>query len=469
MKHLIPLALAALLAAQPGAAAELRSSRADQRSLALTVYNNDLALVRDGRTVTLPAGESVLAFQDVAAQIRAESARLYSTAPLAVVEQNFDFDLLSPRKLLEKYVGRELRLVRIHPTTDQEKEERGTLLSVTDGGVVFRIGERIETGGEHSPWRFVFDEVPANLRERPTLSMTLAADNGGRRDLQLAYLTGGVSWRSDYVATLAGDDRTLDLTGWVTLTNRSGVGYPDAHLQLLAGDVQQAPPEVTMHDPYLPAPAMTKSLAMPKQEALFDYHLYTVARPTTLADNQTKQVLLLQAGDVPVAKEYRFDAGDWNGFLTPQEGKRELKSEIYLSFANAKPALGQPLPKGIVRFYKRDGRGDLQFIGENRLDHTPEGREVRLKVGAAFDLTASRRQSDFKKVSDDVRESAWKVELFNAKEERVEVKVVEHPGRDWEVLQESAPHEKEDGGSVAWTVKLPAKGQAELIYRLRVQ
>ncbi len=437
---------------------ELKSTATDQQGVALTVYNRDLALVRDTRKVRLPQGVSRLAFTDVSARIRPETARLYGD--LQVLEQNFDYDLLSPQKLLEKYVGRTIGLVRTHPQTGEEKREQGELLSVAEGQVVLRVGDRIETGGPHAPWRFVFDEVPANLRERPTLTMLIDSPVADERPVELVYLTGGLSWKADYVATLEGDK--LDLNGWVTLNNVSGATYRDARLQLLAGDVQQAPEPAAK----LIARSMAMEAAAPpmKREELFEYHLYTLERPTTIADRQTKQVLLLQAKGAPVKRDYRIDAGD--AYDTFDAAEQALKTQVWLRFSNEPPALGQPLPAGVLRFYQRDQSGATQFIGEQRIEHTPEGRELQLNVGNAFDITATRRQTDFRKGYGEEHEARWELQVFNAKAEPVQVNVLAAFPGEWKVLEESAPHERQDAATARWAVAVPAKGKTVLTYKV---
>jgi hypothetical protein len=439
---------------------ELKSSADDQQALALTVYNRELALVRDSRTLRLPKGVTWLAFSDVSAQIRPETARLYGE--LTVLEQNFDYDLLSPQKLLEKYVGREVGLVRRHPQTGEEQRATGTLLSVADGGVVFRIGDRIETGGTDSPWRFVFDEVPANLRERPTLTMLVDSPAAGEQKVELAYLSGGLSWKADYVATL--DEETMDLTGWVTLTNTSGAGYRNARLQLLAGEVNQVREELQE----LAAPAMVREApaAPVEREELFEYHLYTLPRPTTLANQQTKQVLLLQAARIPVQRDYRVEVGTGYGYGTYGADRQELPTQVVLRFKNERPALGEPLPAGILRFYQRDRAGASQFVGEQRIGHTPEGRELELAVGNAFDLTATRRQTGFRKGQGQERETSWEVTLFNAKTSAVKVQVEAGFPDEWKMLEESLPHTALSARTARWTVPVPAKGQTVLTYKI---
>src|SRR5437762_2323980 len=298
-------AVATALATCPlahAAVEEMPSTLKDQQSVAITIYNENLALVKDTRRVTLEAGPNRLALREVSGRMRPETASLRSlTHPgaLTLVEQNFDFDLLTPAKLLEKYVGRTVRVVKTHPTTGAESVETATVLAASNG-VVLRIGDRIETG---PPGRIVYDGVPANLRDRPTLVTELLSARAGAQTLELSYLSGGLSWKADYVAELNGADSALDLNGWVTLTNTSGTAYPSAKLQLVAGDVNRVRDELRQAAGLAARTAKAGAPASEMaQESLFEYHLYTLQRPTTIADNQTKQVALLSAGGVPVAK-----------------------------------------------------------------------------------------------------------------------------------------------------------------------
>jgi len=465
LRRAAALASAALLLAAPGvhAADELRTTAADQQTVSLTVYNGDLALVRDARRLRLAAGELRLAFADVSAQIRPETARLYGGA--RVLEQSFDFDLLTPETLLEKYVGREVGLVRSHPTTGDERVERGTLLSVAGGSPVFRFGDRIETAGPNLPWRFVFQDVPADLRERPTLTMLLHSAEAADTDLELAYLTGGLSWQADYVATLAEGGEQMDLAGWVTLTNASGASYRDAQVQLLAGEVnlvRQVGPE------RMRAMAMAEpAVADVARESLFEYHLYTLARPTTVLDRQTKQVALLQAENIGLEREYRVDAsGPFHGDYGDE---RRLPVLTVLAFHNEAPALGEPLPAGVLRFYQRDSAGRAQFIGESAIGHTAEGERVEAALGAAFDLSADARQTDYRRGYGEEHESAWEVELRSAKDVPVTVAITASFPGEWLVVDESAPHARVSAGSARWRLQVPAKGKATLSYRVRLR
>lgn len=452
------------LAAEP--VRDIASTAAEREGVALTVYNDDLALVKERRRAELPAGLVRLSLREVAAQMRPETAllRAASGPALALVEQNFDFDLLTPQKLLEKYVGREVTVIRPHPTTDAERRERATVLAAGQG-TVLRFADRIETG---VPGRLAFDGVPANLRDRPTLSVLLDAA-GGRQSVELSYLTGGLSWKADYVASLAADGRSLDLNGWVTLTNRSGAGFADATLQLVAGSVNRVRPnDGRLMAMAAPAPARAK-VAEATQEALMDYHLYSFERPTTISDNQTKQLALLSAGAVPTRREYLLAGNDW--YYRDRYGQigQKLKPAVFLEFDNKGGQLGKPLPAGTVRVYARDSKGAAQFVGEDRIEHTAKNETLRLRLGEAFDITAERRQTNYRRIADNQSESSWRIELRNAKEEAATVKVQEPMPGDWEMVQESQRHTKESARVASWAVAIPAGGTTVLDYTVRVR
>jgi len=465
----------ALPAGSISCAGEITSTLDDQQEVAVTIYNEDLALVRDQRQVNLPVGSVDLALREVSARIRPETALLSSlTRPggLTILEQNFDFDLLTPHKLLEKYVGKDVQLVRTHPETGKDQFETARVLAANEG-MVLQIGDRVETG---VPGRLVFPDVPANLRDRPTLVVSLENAKGGVQDTELSYLTGGLGWRADYVAELNPEDTALDLSGWVTLTNRSGATYRNALLQLVAGDVNRVREEMRFRGDVVMAADMAREAApQMSEQSLFEYHLYTLQRPTTIRDNQTKQVALLNASGVTVNKEFRLQGSPY--YYQGRQGDlgQKLKVGVFVEFDNRKQDnLGLPLPKGIVRVYKQDQQGRPQFIGEDRIDHTPENETVRLKLGDAFDVTADRKQTDFRKLGGDSRynyrfESAYEVRLKNAKDEEVTVTVAEPVPGDWEMLQESHKHIKASADTALWKVKVPAKGEAVLTYRVEVK
>ena len=453
------------------ATSERRRTLDDQQSVAETIYNEDLALVKEVRNVTMDAGVNRIALRDVSARLRPETALLRSLShpgSLELLEQNFDFDLLTPEKLLAKHVGQTVRVVKTHYAAGVPVEtlEPAQVLAASSG-VVLKMGDRIETG---VPGRIVFDAVPANLRDRPTLVSELQSKRAGAQQLELSYLSGGLSWQADYVAELSADDGALDLNGWVTLNNRSGTAYSNAKLQLVAGDVnrvrdqmQRARLSGAMAE--LAAPA-AKAVA---QESLFEYHLYTLGRATTLADNQTKQVALLSATAVPTKKELLLQGSPhYYSDSVGNIGSR-IKVAVFMEFANRESArLGMPLPKGVVRVYKRDSAGNAQFVGEDRIEHTPKNDTVRLNLGNAFDVTADKKQTDFRRRDPNARayESAYEIVLRNAKAEAVSVTVREPVPGDWTMLDESSKHEKVAAGTAQWRVSVAAGGSTTLKYRV---
>ena len=469
----IPCIAAGSLLLASFCSAEVRTTPDQQTAVAVTIYNQNLALVKDRRELSLQKGEQQLAFRGVSAQMRPETALLRNTEQsdaLRVLEQNFDFDLLTPQKLLEKYLGRSVRIARINPATGNETVQEATVLSVQNGTVV-QIGDRIET---NPPGRFIFDELPASLRDQPTLSIELDNAVRGKQSLELSYLTGGLSWRADYVAEISQDDKNLDITGWVTLDNQSGAAYKNAALQLVAGDVNQVAPAMDIRRRKGMVAEMDSAAPAMAQEALFEYHLYSLGRPTTIQNKQKKQVSLMSAGGVKAAKELVLEGQTYYYQSRQQQIGQRLKFGVYLQFDNEeKNGLGTPLPKGVVRVYKRDSKGNAQFVGEDRIDHTANKESVRLKLGNSFDVIANKKQTDFK-IQDKVLggrifDSSFEIEVKNAKQEVVEVIVREPIPGDWEMLRESAPHKKVSSGMAEWRVQVPAQGSKKLSFTTRVK
>jgi hypothetical protein len=450
--------------ARPAAAQETRVTQSDQTAVAVTIYNENLALVKDRRRVALEAGIQSLAVIDVSGQMRPETALLHSTGGgVSVLEQNFEFDLLTPEKLLEESVGETVRVIKTNPETGAETIEEARILSVA-GGLVLKIGDRIETA---YPGRVVFDRVPSRLRARPTLVLELENAAAGEQELELSYLTGGLGWKADYVAELSADEKTLDLDGWVTLTNTSGTTYNNARLQLVAGDVNQVE-QVMRKDMQYMAAAEAAAPPPMAQEELFEYHLYTLGRPTTIGDNQTKQVALLSGDGIPVTKEYRL-VNIGTAYNYPMGDMSRVNPVVRIAFDNEEAGhLGVPIPKGIVRVYKNDASGQALFIGEDSVDHTPKGETVRLDLGQAFDVTAQPKQTDFEQLSDRVFEAAFEIEIKNAKTQDVTVTVAEQFPANWKILDESHPHEKVQAFQAEWNVPVPAEGSSILKYRVRV-
>ncbi len=445
----------------------------DQKELAVTIYNNDLALVKDTRRVNLEREFNKLAWRGVSAQMRPETALLRNIghpAGFRLQEQNFDFDLLTPEKLLEKNLNKTVTVIRTNPATGAETREAATVLA-TSGGTVLKFADRIETG---IPGRLAFSGVPENLRDKPTLVISLINTVAGEQNLELSYLTAGMSWRADYVAELNERDDRLDLNGWVTLTNQSGAAYPNARLQLVAGDLNRVRSRPPMPRGATAMAAKMADVEDLKQEALFEYHLYTLQRPTTLSENQTKQVALLSATNVSIQKEFLLAGASHYYFGQYGDVGQKLKVAVFVEFQNKGDGLGIPLPKGIVRVYKKDTQGNAQFVGEDQIDHIPRNETVRLKLGDAFDVTADRRQTDFKRLAEESRhvvifETAYRLVLKNAKKEAVTVVVREPVPGDWTMISESQPHTKAASGIAEWKIRVPADGESTLIYRVRAR
>ncbi|HRE18692.1 MAG TPA: hypothetical protein PLW86_16755, partial [Rhodocyclaceae bacterium] len=360
------VALALTNSAFAAPADETSVTAANRTALGITIYNDGQALVRDTRALPLKAGQNRIAFRDVAATIRPETASLRATSgsPFSLLEQNYEFDLLTPHALLNKYVGKEITVIRSHPTTGVETPEKATVLATNDG-VVLRYADRIETGVSG---RIAFGSVPATLRDRPTLSLLLDSPRNGQQEAELMYLANQVGWKADYIANVNAAGDRMQLNGWVTLTNQSGTAFENARLQLVAGTlnrVREVRSEVMYAAKAMAAPAP----APMQQEKIGDFHLYTLERPTTILENQTKQVALLSADNIPVKREYVLQqpGGYWWYQSARSDMQKGLKPSIFLRFENKGGELGMPLPAGVIRAYIKDSRGGAQFVGEDRI------------------------------------------------------------------------------------------------------
>ena len=444
-----------------------KSTPAEQKSLHLTIYNQNLGLVKDVRELSLATGIHSLWFEGVAARIDPTSVSIRSLTAsdkLEVLEQNFEYDLISPRKLMEKYVGRTVELVR---TIDDRDEIVQAKLIGTENGYVYEIAGKIAI---NPPGRVVLPSLPKGLISKPSLVWLL--DNGRKNHtIEASYLTADISWKADYVAVLSKDDSKVDLSGWVTIDNKSGATYEDATLKLVAGDIHRVQPErpmVMIADEMQVRGGRAQSF---QEESFFEYHLYTLKRKATVKNNQTKQIGLLSAEDVGVEKSFVY-ASNGRYYITRMGGPdTRTKVGVYVSLENSSENnMGMPLPKGVVRMYKKDQDGALQFIGEDRIDHTPEDEVIRLKVGDAFDIVAERVQTDYKVLSSGhLYESAYKVTIRNHKEEDIVVSVVEQLYGDWEVVQKSHAFEKEASHRIRFDVPIERKASTELIYTVRVK
>ena len=455
--------------------ATVTSTLSDQQEVAVTVYNQNQALVRDVRRLDLPTGELDLRFMDIAAKVNPATVHIASqTAPqdLAVLEQNYEYDLLNPQKLLEKYVGREVTLVRsrMENNTQQEVETKATLLANNESGPVWQVGNQIETGipGAH----YIFPDLPPNLYSKPTLIWLLTNRHAGQQTVEASYLTNDMNWNADYVVTVASTEKTAALNGWVTLVNNSGTEFRNAQLQLVAGAVNvvqppRAQPMMAFGRNAVPAPAPPQFA----QENISEYHLYTLDRRTTVQDRESKQISLLEAASFPIEKHYEVSGESYYYRDAIQPGE-PIKNpvEVHLKFKNSQAnSLGMPLPAGTMRVYQGDSKGRLQFIGEDHIDHTPKDERIDLHVGNAFDLVAERKQTDYQKIDRRTSEMAFEITLRNHKSEPVTIEVNEPIGGDWTMEQSSFKYEKTSAFSARFTVPVPANGEAVLTYRVRVR
>jgi hypothetical protein len=444
----------------------------DQVDLGVTVYNSDIALVRDVRDIQLPQGNSDLRFVDIAATVNPATVHFRSlTDPskVRVLEQNYEYDLLDPDKLLHKYVGRDVTVVRARQDqgTTSDETVRARLLSY-NGAPVWQIGNEIVTG--MPAYQFRFPELPQSLYTRPTLIWTLDNTGAARHRVETSYLAGKLSWNADYVLTVARDDKAADLDGWVTLTNGSGTSFRNAKLQLVAGDLNRVRNVLerkmadAMRSEIAPAaaPRMT-------EESFSDYHLYALGRKTTINNSETKQVSLLGGTAVPILKRYVVDGQSFY-YRSAQHPGAPIKDvvQVYYQFKNdERSGLGLPMPAGVLRVFQADSKGGVQFVGEDRIMHTPKDETLDVKIGNAFDVVCERKQIDFEKIAANTYEFEYEITLRNHKASAVSVEVNEPVGGTWRMLSASHTWTKSDAWAARFTVPVAADGTAILKYRVR--
>jgi hypothetical protein len=426
-------------------------SQTAQGEVSVTIYNNNLALVQDRRQLDIGANRSRLEFPDVSAQIRPETVTL--TGPgIGIVEQNFDFDLLSPQALMQKAVGETVTIVRTNPANGQETRERARILAA-NGGVVMQIGERIEVLRDDGlPVRVIFDRVPENLRARPTLSVTVQSERAGRRPVTLTYLTPGLGWSADYVALFDEANGRMDVQGWITLTNNSGTPYVNANTLLVAGAVGagQQNPGYGSQGPLRQAGTQTSN-----RERLGDFYLYPLPERTTIANRQTKQVSFLDVANTPAARAYEYR----NAWLGTAEQPQSASSVLRFSTSRDQ-GLGDALPAGTVRVYQRDARGNPQFVGESAIGHTPMGSELGLTTGEAFDVKVKPTVERRERINADRWRTTMRYVLTNARANAVTVDLMQSGlWGDTRITQESQPSERRSADDALWRVQVPANGE----------
>lgn len=467
------LGLALLLTASASAQGAPSSTEKDQKDLAVTVYNSNVALVCDVRRVSLPAGKVDLRFMDIAAAVNPATVHIVSlTAPkeLTVLEQNYEYDLLSPQKLLQKYVGKELTLVRTVEDNNSTKEVpvKATLLAYNEGPV-WQVGNEIITGMGAD--RYVFPDLPENLYSKPTLVWLLDNRHTGEQTLEASYLTNQMNWNADYVLTIGAGEKAADLNGWVTITNSSGTAYKNAQLQLVAGELNRVAPAPGVMGGVKMMARAENAAPQFAQEGLSEYHLYTLGRRTTLLNNETKQISLLAATGLRFDKNFQVDGQQYfyRSAYSPGQPIKE-PVQVHIKFKNSEAnSLGQPLPAGTVRVYQNDSKGRVQFIGEDSIDHTPKDETLDLHIGNAFDVVAERKQTDFQKLGSTTYEMAFEITLRNHKDTPITVEVNEPIGGDWTMEESNFKFTKTAAFAAQFQVPVEANGESVLKYRVRVR
>ena len=454
------------------------AAAAQKPNLELTVYNQNLALVKDRRLLILKEGLNRIRFADVAALIDPTSVHFRSLdnpEGTRVLEQNYEYDLVSTQKLLQKYVDAEISLV----TQDGTLHE-GTLLSGAQDIILEEKDGRITVVKLDQVREFSFPSLPEGLITRPTLVWEVETDEAGAQRVEVTYLTEGINWRADYIAVVNADDTAMDLTGWVTVDNRSGATYRDARLKLIAGDIRRIRPPAVVEGRVFEKAMVATAAPQFEEKPFFEYHLYTLQRPTTIKDNQTKQIEFASATEVPLRKIFVYDGSQglprfYGRPLTDQSYgiPTNTKVAVVLEFTNSvTDGLGIPLPKGTIRVYKQNAEGGSEFIGEDQIDHTPKDEQIRLNIGNAFDIVGERKQTNFKRLGDRVLEESYEITLRNHKDEAVEVRVVERLFRwsEWEIVRSSpADYTKLDAQTIEFRVRVPAGGERKVTYTVRYE
>jgi len=440
----------------------------EERAVALTVYNQDLGLVKDLRSLALEEGRNEVRFTDVPSAIDPTSVHVSAAeAEIVFLEQNYEYDLVSSRKLLQKYIDLDISL-----TTTQGQTITGTLLSGADD-IILATEDGIRVIRLSEVQEFAFPELPEGLITRPTLVWLVDAATGGTIPVQVTYLTNGITWRADYIAMLTGDDTAMDLTGWVTVDNRSGATYPDAKLKLVAGEVNVVR-EQEMVKELMARPMAEAAAPAVTEREFFEYHIYEVERPVTVRNNQTKQIEFVQVAGVPVDKILVYEPIPGlrpiygSGISDRGYGVSSDKTvQVRIELVNDEESgLGIPLPKGIVRVFKEDVDGGAEFVGEDSIDHTPKDETISLLLGEAFDVVGERIQKAYQQRGDREVIETIEITLRNHKAEDITVHVIEHLYRaqDAEITDATLEYEMLDASTVQFLVDVEADGEVTFEY-----
>ena len=428
------------------------------RDVAVTVYKENLGVVKDRRRFALPGGDSDLRFTEVASNIDPTSVHLrpVGRGDVEVLWQDYRYDLASTDKLLEKYVDQPIDVA-----TKDEQVKRGTLLAFDPMSLVIQEpGGSVSLVSRAEVRQVGLRELPKGLITRPTLVWRVRAAGGGERDLEVSYMTGGMDWHAEYVAVVEESGSSLELQGWASVENRSGATYENARLKLIAGTIHRAQQQGPIpYDSGIRAMAKMESAGQLEQRGFFEYHLYELPQRATLANNEVKQVGLLHAQGVKSVRKFTYDGAVDQDHV-----------QVRMEFLNdAASGLGMPLPEGIIRAFQRDTDGSLELVGEDRIQHTPKGQTVRVTVGSAFDIAAERKQTDVRQISARVNDVSYEITLTNHRKEAVEVTITEHAYGQWEIAQSTVPHKKKDSQTFEFTVRCDPEKPVTVAYTVRTR
>ena len=474
--YLLSLAVLGVTSFTATANSNVTSTVTDQTSLSMTVYQNNLAHIAETRSISLHKGINRVAFEGISANIQPESFTLHATNaeqthPI-VLEQSFNYDLLTPQKLLDKYIGKEITIVRTDSISNEEKYLQATVLS-TNGGIVLQVGNSIEIG---MPEKIKFPALPDNLYSQPTLLAKINVDMATQNEVALSYLTGDLQWRADYIATVNETTNTLDLQALVTISNQSGTDFDNVSINLIAGDVNRV--EQRTHRPTRSLMKNRSNVALESAvstEVMGDYYLYTLPRKTNIQNKQSKQISLFQKSAIPIKKDYIFSSNPIDYYQQMNQSTEKTNARIQITLQNReRNNLGIPLPRGIIRSYQSHANKQLHYLGEDRIANIATGEEFTITLGQAFDITASRKQLDFKQLSsfshqrENISESEYEIVLRNSNKLPVTVKVQESIPGDWKILDSNLDYQKIEANQAQWQITIPAENTTTLRYRVKI-
>ena len=432
----------------------------EHKSLSVTVYNQNIGVIKDVREIDISSGSSEIKITGVAQQIDPTSVHIKLAGE--VIEQNYRYDLVSLDKILRKFVNQNIRLI-----SETNEIVEGKLLSAMGGQIVL---EKPEGGLVMLPnvnkYRFSVDYLPEGLITQPTLVWQVISNSSGKQDVELSYQTRGMNWHAEYVVVLNEDDTKLDLKSWVSVDNQSGATYKNAKLKLVAGDVNLIQDIITRggRDNMYMMEKSSVDVQQFEEKSFFEYHIYNLQRPTTIFNNETKQISLFEASNVAANKKF-FYGSISNRWYWNQQGQKKIA--VIIEFENSEEyGLGVPMPKGKVRVYKSDGES-LEFVGEDMIDHTTTKEKVKLKIGDAFDIVADEVQTENIQISSKVWEQVFEITFKNRKKEDVVIEVERNLGTNWEILKSSFDYKKKDAFRVTFSVPVKADGESKLTFKIR--